>query len=116
VDWALRGDIGKSIDLIGRQISFEADLSLYHIYPGVWIALTIFTVFGVNLVGTQTKFDIFQWPILSSCVQFYSHDRTGSQRTKQQAVRIGACVITDIVRFVGDDFVAACLYSNLDIG
>jgi len=102
--------------LIGCQISFEADLAVYDIYSGVWIALTIFTVFGVNLVGTQTKFDIFQWPIFSSGVHLYGHDSTGSQRTKQEAVRIGACVITDTERFVGNEFVAACLYPNLDFG
>jgi hypothetical protein len=70
----------------------------------------------VNLAGTQTKFDIFQWPFFSSGVHFYGHDSTGSQRTKQQAVRIGAGVITNSERFVGDEFVAASLYSNLEIG
>jgi len=116
VDWALRGNIGKPVDLIGTQIPFEADLPVDYVYSGVWVALTIFTVFGVNLVGTQTKFNIFQRPIFSSGEHLHGHDSTGSQRTKQQAVRIGTCVITNIERFVGDDFVATSLYSNLDVG
>ena len=57
-----------------------------------------------------------RWPIFSSGVHLYGHDSTGSQRTKQQAVRIGACVITNIEWFVGDDFVTTGLYSNLYVG
>jgi hypothetical protein len=116
VDWAFRGNISKPVNLLGCQISFEADLAIYYIYSGIWIALTIFTVFGMNLQGTQTELDIFQQPILSSGVHLHGHDSTCSQRTQQQAVRIGTSVIANSERFVGDEFVATSLYLNLDVG
>jgi hypothetical protein len=83
VDWTLRGDIVKPIDLIRHEIPFEADLAIYDIYSGVWIALTIFTVFVVNLLGAQTNFNIIQLPNFSTGVHLDGHDSTASQRTMQ---------------------------------
>jgi hypothetical protein len=116
VNWALTCYIGQSINLFVCQIANKADLPFYYIHPGVRIALTILAILGVNFLGAQTNFDIFQQPIFSAGVHFHGHDRTGGQRTEQQAVWIGACIITNVKRFVSDEFVAASLNFNLYIG
>jgi hypothetical protein len=116
VDRALGGNIGEPVDLIGGQISFEADLAFYDIYSGIGFTLTILAVSGVHLVSAQAEFDAFHWPVFSPGIHLNGHDGTGSQGAKQQTVRIRTCVITDTERFVGDEFMATGPYSNLDVG
>jgi hypothetical protein len=44
------------------------------------------------------------------------HDGASSQGTEQEAVRIGALVVTNIQGLIGDEFVPADLNLNLILG
>lgn len=102
MDGAAFGDFGEPGDLVIIQRAGEADVDGDDVYIGVGRAGAIFAIFGLDALIVELYFDFFQRPLLAPGVHLHCHHFAGGQRTKQEAIRIGAGVVAAVVNgFVG---------------
>jgi hypothetical protein len=116
VDGTFIRDLAKPFDLSVAEVTIEFDLAFDQVDLGCGIASAMFAILSVNLAGAQAHLNALQEPLFSPGVHLDRHDGASSQGTEQEAVWIGALVVTNIQGLIGDEFVPADLNLNLILG